>query len=476
VPGRQPFAGEPRAVVVLPHEDPTLGGELALLELERAGFEAELGTAVTFSSVDPGAGARWLLVVDDAHDAPATVEHDVDARVIVSRASDLAGLFDSMNLLRTAVRRGRRTEAAPCADVGEAIERIVEEVPDSYPSFELRDFDWDEICGRHVPLVLEAADPLPALQRWLAELEDGHTWVWPEAGNLPYAVRVDGAATFVRVPEGTAGFLAGARRGWRLVAIDDVPVDAAAWLARAAAPPHARPYIAGRRLLAGPVAVARRMTALSPTGDLAEWEDAPSSTPPGDPVAWRRLDSGAGYVRVLAWVAARGAEDALDAALNELRGCDRIILDLRGNPGGNLVLAAATRDRFLRERTVLGSIRYSIGGGDLSEPFPLVGAPAGDRVRWSGRLVVLTDSLTFSAAEDFLLGLQGLDHVTVVGQPSGGGSGRARALPLVPGTTLTVSTALTYDRDGRCVEGAGIPVDVTAAGDDDEVLALAESL
>ena len=58
-----------------------------------------------------------------------------------------------------------------------------------------------------------------------------------------------------------------------------------------------------------------------------------------------------------------------------------------------------------------------------------------------------------------MLGLQGLDHVDVVGEPSGGGSGRMRTLRLLPGWRLTVSTALTYDRSGRCVEGAGISVD-----------------
>ena len=48
----------------------------------------------------------------------------------------------------------------------------------------------------------------------------------------------------------------------------------------------------------------------------------------------------------------------------------------------------------------------------------------------------------------------------LVGTPSGGGSGRPRHLRLLPGWLLTVSTALTYDRGGRCVEGAGVPVDV----------------
>jgi carboxyl-terminal processing protease len=181
-------------------------------------------------------------------------------------------------------------------------------------------------------------------------------------------------------------------------------------------------------------------------------------------------------MRIAAWIAGQGVESDIDSAFEALRDCERLILDLRGNPGGNLVLASGTRARFLREHTELGSIRYSSGGGELSDAFRLSADPAPADKRWPGRLIVLTDPLMFSSSEDFLLGLQGLDHVTVVGQPSGGGSGRPRLLRLLPEMTLMISTALTFDRTGHCVEGAGIPVDVVAKGSDDEVLALAEGL
>jgi carboxyl-terminal processing protease len=473
---RQPFAGEPQAVVVLPESDPTLGGERELLELERAEFEAELGTSVELASVDPGDGARWLLVVDEEHEGLPRTEVDRDTRLIVSRAADVGGLFEAMNLLRTVVRRKANLEVTDCATVDDAIERVVDEVADTYPAFALRGLDWEEICDRHVERVRRAGDPLPALQTWLAELQDGHTWVWPSMGNLPYAIRADDVATFVRVREETAGYKAGVRVGWELVAIDDLPVDVAGWLGRAAAPPHARALIAGRRLLARPIGVSRALTARSPTGEAVTWAEAPAPLPPGDLVSWWRLDSGAAYVRIAVWAAGHGVEDAIDAAFDELCRCDRLVLDIRGNPGGNLVLASRTRARFLRSETLLGSIRYSVGEGRLSEPFPLVAEPASREQCWTGRLAVLTDSLTFSSSEDFLLGLQGLEHVAVVGQPSGGGSGRARSLRLLPGMTLTVSTALTYDRAGHCVEGAGVPVDVLASGSDEEVLAVAETL
>ncbi|MDQ3827367.1 MAG: S41 family peptidase, partial [Actinomycetota bacterium] len=79
--------------------------------------------------------------------------------------------------------------------------------------------------------------------------------------------------------------------------------------------------------------------------------------------------------------------------------------------------------------------------------------------RWPGPITVLVDAMTYSAAEDFLLGLQGLEHVTVLGEPTGGGSGRPRTIAITPDLTLSISTALTYDRRRRCIELNGLPVD-----------------
>ena len=455
--GAQPFSGAERVVVVLPRLDPTLGGHLTLFELERAGFEAELGGSVEFSTVDPGSGPRWLLELDPAYDAAPTTSWVPGGETIVSRARDVDGLFEALNLWRTVRREGGTVAAADCGTLEDVIARTVVEVADTYPAFALRGLDWEAICARHADEVRRAADPLAAIQTWLAELEDSHTWVWPGHGNLPYAVRVDAdAVEFTHVPPESAAARAGVRPGWRLSAIDDSVPDGRGWLARTAAPPHSRSALAGRRLLAGPPGVARHLTAGDRAGRSVTWDEQPAAGPPGPVVSWRQLGSGKGYLRIAAWTGS--VEGAVDVALHELRGCETLILDLRRNPGGSLVTASRTRARFLRTRTTLGSIRYSVGGGLLTAPSELVAEPAA--AAWPGRLTVLTDALTFSSSEDFLLGLQGLEHIRVVGEPSGGGSGRPRNLRLLPGWLLTVSTALTYDRSGRCIEGAGIPVDV----------------
>jgi carboxyl-terminal processing protease len=77
----------------------------------------------------------------------------------------------------------------------------------------------------------------------------------------------------------------------------------------------------------------------------------------------------------------------------------------------------------------------------------------------------LLDSLSYSAIEDALLGLRDLAHVRFLGEPSGGGSGRPRSVLLQDGVVLSVSTALTFERSGRCVEGNGLSVDAELPAD-----------
>ena len=263
------------------------------------------------------------------------------------------------------------------------------------------------------------------------------------------------------VPRGSAAYAAGVRPGWRLATLDDELPDAAGWLERTAAPPHSRPALAGRRLLAGPAGVPRLLTALDVRGNSRSWQEALKPGPPEPAVSWRRLDSGAGYLRVAAWL--DDVDEAIDAALHELRGCESLVVDLRRNPGGSLVAACRTRDRFVRASTTLGSIRHSLGAGRLSEPTPLLAEPTplprsrrAGPAGWSSSPTSSPSPRARTSYSDS----RGFEHVRVVGTPSGGGSGRPRMLRLLPGWTLTVSTALTFDRNGRCIEGAGLPVDV----------------
>lgn len=455
-----------------------LAGFRRLLEQERAELEVELGASVRFTDRDPGNGPRLIIGPVTANPALAAydgmplsgpgIRVDRGRQAILIDAPDLGGISEAMSLLRTVVLDGlEAATVSDCATLGEAIERVAIEVGRTYPAFALRGLNWDAICRRHVDSVRASADPLAAMQVWLAELQDCHSWVKerPSPVPLPYQVWVQdplhradgpGRAIFTDVPESTIGWEMGVRPGNELL-----HVDAARWWERTGAPAHAKPLMTGYRLLSGPIGVPRELVVRSRSGETRRWSEAPAATPPFPLVSWRRLASGSGYLRIRQWRASAEFDDALDAAFRELKrfADGRLIVDLRGNVGGNLVRATAFRDRFLRQRTTCGTIRFSDGSGGLSDPASIVAEPVDEPDRWPGPVHFLTDPLTYSASEDTLLGLQRLPQVRVVGEPSGGGSGRPRALQLLPGMSLTVSTALTSDREGRCIEGSGIPVD-----------------
>jgi carboxyl-terminal processing protease len=447
----------PEMRLVFPRSVPEIVPALPLLHAERAELEAVFGIPVSFMDVDPGSGPRWLVRFE-----PDRVDNrlawDQDRLVLTSHAKDADGWMMTINQLHSLTGLGVDTVSDQAhGTMAGAVARLRREIAGTFPGFGIRDLDWDEITARHVRgdgSTMTFED----VQRWIAELGDAHTAIRRPAGvhHPPYAVEMrPDAATIRRVREGSDAWRAGVRPGWHL-SID----DPAGWKARNGAPPHANALTAGRRAIALEGVEERAFTATGPEGETVTWTER--AVPPAlDQVfGWRRHDARTGLMWMANWYAGIGLEDVIDEALEALADAGYLILDLRGNTGGNLMLATETRRRFLRERTLLGTIRFTRGDGTLAGPVELWDEPSEDRVRWEGELVVLTDPLTYSASEDFLLGLQGLPHVTVIGQRSGGGSGRPRTIPLLEDMLVTISTALTFDRDGNCIEGHGIPVDI----------------
>lgn len=450
------FAGAVRVAVVLPPQDragPGLRDIADLIRQETYEFEVELGAPVEVSTAAPVGRPRLTLAVDPDTATP-TLTLDRERAELVAGGADLPGVIDAVNLLRTLrTRRLTSITSAPVDDLDQALDVVEHEIATTYPSFGLRGLDWPALTRQHRPHV-DAADPLPGLQRWVATLGDAHTHIReiPRHLPLPYTARVvDGRVRFGEVPEGTAASDAG-------VVTDDelLDVDVADLWSRTGAPAHLRPWDVGRRALSGAPGQALTVRVARQDGTVAQWSEVPTPEPWPEPIEVGRLASGTGYLRIRRWT----TDDAerLDEAVDELASAPRLIVDLRSNPGGQLVAATAFRSRFLSSPTRLGSIRFSTGDGSLSPPGPVIGEPS-ERRRWWRPVRFLTDALTYSGSEDAILGLQQLPEVAVVGLPSGGGSGRARTMPLLPGTVLSVSTALTYDHAGRCVEDRGIHVD-----------------
>ena len=481
----RPFTSAAQCIAVLPdqpadeHKRKAWFNFTMLIQRETPELEAELGTRIAWSEsgIDHCNGARMLI-------GPARLNPDLAAwqrqrsvslpkeplvaidrpeRVVVMDAPSLDDIGDAFQLLRTAIwQREDLLTASFASSPAELLQRLDNEVQRTFPQLFARVPGWKSHVesGRRQ---LKDPDDLATIQTLMAHLQDAHSWAKDPRinGRLPYhTMATKDGCHFWDVPSWSHAWAAGVRSGDLLL-----EPRATDWLVRTGATLHAKPWVIGYRMLAGRVGEAIELEARRAAGGIVRWAETIPSTPWHDPIEWKRLDRGTGYLRIHAWLNSDEWHDAFITALQELGGCDRLVVDLRGNVGGALVAAQDARDRFLPGETHLGTIRFSTITGEIDAGAPLTGRPPATGPVWTKSVRFVTDPLCYSATEDFLLGLQGLPHVHVIGQTTGGGSGRPRTISLRPNLNITISTALTFDRQGRCIEGNGLVPDVPIVPD-----------
>lgn len=151
----------------------------------------------------------------------------------------------------------------------------------------------------------------------------------------------------------------------------------------------------------------------------------------------------------------------IDKILSEWKDMKGIIIDLRWNPGGNSNNAIAVAGRFVDKSRVYAQYREKIGPGkgDFSPWKNSTIEPKG-AYQFLKPVVILTSRATASSAEIFVMALQSLPNVTIVGDTTGGGVGAPVYRELPNGWTYRLSTRYYADAQQRIMEGVGIFPDV----------------
>jgi carboxyl-terminal processing protease len=127
----------------------------------------------------------------------------------------------------------------------------------------------------------------------------------------------------------------------------------------------------------------------------------------------------AGVIGFNVWMAAVDAQ--FQKAMDELRGADGIVIDLRGNPGGLAAMIMGLSGHFVSDRAVLGVMKTKEAEPLRFTVNPRLVNAAGERVDpYKGPVAILVDGMTGSASECFAGGLQSLGRVRVFGQTSMG--------------------------------------------------------
>lgn len=157
------------------------------------------------------------------------------------------------------------------------------------------------------------------------------------------------------------------------------------------------------------------------------------------------VDAEIGYVPLLTF--RETSEEELRAAVDSLRGegMTRLVLDLRGNPGGLLDQGIAVSDLFLSEGQAIVETR-----GRASDQNDLFRATGPDRYP-DLPIVALVDGSSASASEIVAGALQDHDRAVLVGETTFGKGSVQSLYRLTGGDVLRLTTARWYTPLGRSI-------------------------
>jgi carboxyl-terminal processing protease len=284
--------------------------------------------------------------------------------------------------------------------------------------------------------MLRALDP----HSWFLSTEDNARFNALERGELAVIgvslELADGVPTILAVTDRSPADHAGVRPGDRLIAVDGVPtagLNARAISLRLAGEKGSRVRLLlerGPRLEPDSVSVVAKREIARPEQYVR---------------AALMLDPTTGYVK-LGEFGAKSAEEVRDA-VNRLRGqkARRLILDLRGNPGGIVTEAVAMASQFLPANSLV----FSTKGRQKS---------VNEEYRTKGRgefedlpLVVLIDQGSASAAEALAGSLQDNDRAVIAGRRSFGKALMQTAF-LVPDGMVELTIGHVLAPSGRYIQ------------------------
>ncbi len=161
---------------------------------------------------------------------------------------------------------------------------------------------------------------------------------------------------------------------------------------------------------------------------------------------YQMVDDKTGYIVLSRFN--RKASSQTKAALVDLKGqgAERLILDLRGNPGGLLTEAINICNLFVPKGELIVTTKSKVK--KFNQEYKTKNKPEDLEIP----LVVLVNGSSASASEIVSGGLQDLDRAVVMGARSFGKGLVQRPLRLTYGTQLKVTISRYFTPSGRCIQ------------------------
>jgi len=375
----------------------------------------------------------------------------------------------------------------------EIFERIDELVRTKYFDPHYNGRNWPELVDKHRPRILAATDDglfETEINSLLHKLGTSHTHFFNPRTRIPGDSSIN--ATFRSVPTGAGSRWifqdvqpggpadrAGIKPGDLLLSIDDAAI----------APPKIPDFRMGS---AAALALihrdgTERELRLTVNTDNPKYPECPYTEPQN--VVASVLDNGIGYLKVAMFPGIIGVEFAreIDRAIAKLGECDRLIVDLRGNPGGGIgglrLMSYLVPDKrpvgysLTRKRAESGYRKEELGrlngipdqkwklpllasrfiGRDLSI---VVVTEGRGRQRFHGRIVALVNEHTSGAAEMVAGFVQENGLGKVVGTKTAGRLLGGKGFKVGHDYILMLPVGAYLSWNGRRYEGNGIDPDI----------------
>jgi carboxyl-terminal processing protease len=164
----------------------------------------------------------------------------------------------------------------------------------------------------------------------------------------------------------------------------------------------------------------------------------------------RVLDDAVGYIRFNSFH--RDLTDRILSAIEEFHDLPGLVIDIRGNSGGDFQVRRAIAEQLIVERARVWQYVNRFGTDDIVlEPAP--GA-------YRGEVVFVVDEMSASSAEELSGAMQALGRAKVVGNRTAGLVLVAGVQALGAGATLVYPSAETRFANGFAPEGKGITPDL----------------
>jgi hypothetical protein len=173
------------------------------------------------------------------------------------------------------------------------------------------------------------------------------------------------------------------------------------------------------------------------------------------------LTESIGYFHFRSFGRMEQTEVAIDQIIKEFKDAKAIVVDVRGNGGGDDRVGKLIADRFAdRKRLYMKTAIRNGARHDDFTPWKYWYVEPGGPLQFTKPVLLLTHRFSVSAAENFALAMRVLPNVTVVGDATSGVFADVYGDRMPNGWNFSVSFKLFIDQTGFCWEGIGVPADI----------------